>query len=103
MIKEKVKEEVKNKPIRVYKAPKIKRRLPSKSSTQSVNIARLPLNEKIKRIISDTPLISILQIQKELKEKKFGGTHLGLLKLYRILKTLNLNTKEKRYRYYRSV
>jgi anti-sigma B factor antagonist len=100
---EKVNEEEKKQPVRVYKTPKIKRRLPTKSITKNINIARLPLNEKIKRIISDTPLISILQIQKELRETKYGATQMGIFKLYQTLKTLNLNTKEKRYRFYRSV
>jgi len=100
--KEKIDDEVKKTPVRVYKPPKIKRRLPSKSTIQTANVARLPLNEKIKRIISGAPLISILQIQKQLKDKKYGSVQIGLIKLYRTLKTLNLNTKEKRYRYYRS-
>ncbi len=34
---------------------------------------------------------------------KYGATQIGIFKLYRTLKTLNLNTKEKRYRYFRSV
>ncbi len=100
---EKVKDEVKKKPVRVYKAPKIKRRLPAQINSQNINVARLPLNEKIKRIISETPLISILRIQKELRQTKYGAIQIGILKLYRTLKTLNLNTKEKRYRYFRSV
>jgi hypothetical protein len=95
------KEVVKKQP-RVFKAPKIKRRAPKKN-TQTVNLARLPLNEKIKQIISETPLISILEIQKELRQTKYGSSQIGIFKLYRTLKTLNLNTKEKRYRYYRSV
>jgi anti-sigma B factor antagonist len=99
---EKVMEELKRKPVPVFKAPKIKRRVPQ-TNTKDINVARLPLNEKIKIIISDTPLLSILQIQKELRETKYGTAHIGIFKLYRTLKTLNLNTKEKRYRYYRSV
>jgi anti-sigma B factor antagonist len=98
-----VKEEVKKKPIRVYNAPKVIRRSPTKLNSQNINVARLPLNEKIKRIISDTPLTSIVQIQKELSQTTYGSTKIGIFKLYRTLKTLNLNTKEKRYRYYRSV
>jgi hypothetical protein len=90
------------KPVREFKTPKIKRRLPQKSK-QNINVSRLPLNEKIKHIISGTPLISILDIQKELRLTKYGDAKIGIFKLYRILKTLNLNTKEKRYRYYRSV
>ena len=100
---EKPKEEVKKKPVRVYKAPNLKRRLPPKNGSDKINAARLPLNEKIKRIISDTPLISLFQIQKELRQTKYGETKINLIKLYNILKTLNLNSKEKRYRYYRSV
>jgi anti-sigma B factor antagonist len=100
---ENVTEDKKKKPKRVYKTPKINRRLQAKPKTPNVNSARLPLNEKIKRIISETPLISILQIQKELRQTNYGGTQIGLFKLYRTLKVLNLNTKEKRYRYYRSV
>jgi anti-sigma B factor antagonist len=73
------------------------------TSSQNINVARLPLNEKIKRIVSETPLISILQIQKELRQTEYGATQIGILKLYRTLKTFNLNTKENRYRYYRSV
>jgi len=98
-----VKEEVKKNPVRVYQAPKVKRRLPSKSNNQNMNVARLPLNEKIKSIISDTPLISIFQLQKELRQVKYGTTQIGFLRLYSVLRTLNLNSKEKRYRYYRSV
>jgi anti-sigma B factor antagonist len=99
---ENVMEDKKN-PKRVYKIPKINRRLQAKSKKPNVNAARLPLNEKIKRIISETPLISILQIQKELRQTTYGETQIGLFKLYRTLRVLNLNTKEKRYRYYRSV
>jgi hypothetical protein len=97
-----VQSEVAKKPVRVFKSPKIKRRTPQKKK-QDLNFARLPLNEKIKYIISDTPLITLLKIQKELRQEKYGSSQISLFKLYRILKTLNLNTKEKRYRYYRSV
>jgi len=100
---ERVSDEIKNKPVRTYKAPKVKKRLQKKIGAQVINVARLPLNEKIKNIISDTPLISIYQIKKELHKTKYGATQIGILKLYTTLRTLNLNTKEKRYRYYRSV
>jgi anti-sigma B factor antagonist len=102
-VSEKVNDEVKKKPIRVYKAPKIKRKSPAKIAPQKINTARLPLNEKIKNIIAETPLITVSQIQKELRQTKYGGIKIGYFKLYRTLKTLNLNTKEKRFRYYRSV
>jgi len=99
---ENTKEEIKKKPIRVYKPPKSKRRA-QQTKAQNINVARLPLNEKIKSIISATPLISIFRIQNQLRQTKYGATNINIIKLYTILKSLNLNTKEKRYRYYRSV
>jgi anti-sigma B factor antagonist len=97
------KDEVKFKPARVYKTPKVKNRLQKKPRPQTINTARLPLNEKIKIIISDSPLIGISGIKKELSENKYGETQINIFKLYRTLKSLNLNSKEKRFRYYRSV
>ena len=100
---QKVQETEKNKPVRIYKPPKVRRQLSVKQESQNINVARLPLNEKIKTIISATPLISLFQIQKELNQERYGSTKIGILRLYRLLKTLNLDSKEKRYRYYRSV
>lgn len=100
---ETAKSEVINKPVRTYRPPKTKKQLKIQKDSQKVNVARLPLNEKIKNIISITPLISILKIKKELSRSEYGRTKIGLFKLYTTLKTLNLDTRDKRYRYYRSV
>ncbi len=67
-----------------------------------LDIAKLPLTEKIKKLVTNYPLLSIFQMRKMLRHEKFGHTRVGLLKLYRTLKTLNLDSREKRYRFYRS-
>jgi anti-sigma B factor antagonist len=100
---ERTKKEQNNQPVRTFKTPKVKKRSQKQPNPKIVNMARLPLNEKIKNIISSTPLINIFQIKKELSRTQYGTTQIGLIKLYTTLRTLNLDTKEKRYRYYRSV
>lgn len=66
-------------------------------------LEQLPTYEKIKMIIKEDPLISIFKMRKILKHKKFGNEKIGLFKLYRLLKQYNLETKTKRYRFYRSL
>ena len=73
-----------------------------RTETDVMHLSRLPVNEKIKRVIAQYPLLSPRQIKKILKDERFGETKISILKLYKILKELNLNSKEKRYRYYRS-
>jgi len=73
------------------------------SSLQSdVKLADLPLPEKVKRVIAQNPLIGILGIRKILRHEHFGNTRVGIFKLYKLLHELDLNTKAKRYRFYRS-
>jgi anti-sigma B factor antagonist len=69
----------------------------------TIDLARLPLTEKIKKIASVYPLLNIRQIRKMLKHEKFGLVKISTIKLYRMLRLLNLHTKKNRYRYYRSV
>lgn len=73
------------------------------SKLYETDIIQLPLSAKIKKVISNYPLLNIFQIRKMLNHEKFGNANIGLLKLYKILKGLNLETRAKRYRYYRSV
>lgn len=65
-------------------------------------LADLPLQEKIKRIIAQNPLVNIFQIRKILKHEHFGHTRVGIVKLYKILRDMDLHTKAKRYRFYQS-
>lgn len=74
----------------------------SAPSKRKVDVANLPLVEKIKVIIIENPSIGMRQIKKELDTEKYGYQKIGLLKLRSMLKQYNLETKEKRYRFYRS-
>jgi anti-sigma B factor antagonist len=63
----------------------------------------LSLQEKIKKICGEYPLFGLFRIKKMLSHEEFGNVKISVFKLYKILKELNLDTKAKRYRYYRSV
>lgn len=67
-----------------------------------INISRLPLTEKIKMVVSQYPLLGIWNIKKILQDQRFGSTKVSIFKLYKTLKELDLESKEKRYRFYRS-
>jgi anti-sigma B factor antagonist len=67
-----------------------------------IDISILPLQEKARKIIAKYPLISLGQIKKMLKHSEFGHEKVSVLKLYFLLKDMNLETKAKRYRFYRS-
>ncbi|MDZ7369666.1 MAG: STAS domain-containing protein [candidate division KSB1 bacterium] len=63
---------------------------------------RMPLNEKIKRIVLENPMLGLWGIRKMLFSPRFGFCKVGLFELHKILKSLNLHTKAKRFRFYRS-
>jgi|Deesub1362B_J571_1020462.scaffolds.fasta_scaffold01522_6 anti-sigma B factor antagonist len=67
-----------------------------------IDPAHLPLPEKIKQVIIEKPFLGVLGIRRELRKSKYGNTKVGLFRIYRILRELNLDTKDKRYRFYRS-
>lgn len=69
---------------------------------KKMNRAPLPLTEKIKMLVTEKPMIGVIGIKKELNTESYGYTKVNILKLFQLLKELNLDTKEKRYRYYRS-
>jgi hypothetical protein len=73
-----------------------------KEPVEQLNIALLPIQEKIRKIVAEFPLLNLRQIKKMLKHEDFGRHRVGLLRLHKVLKSLNLETKAKRYRYYRS-
>lgn len=70
--------------------------------THDIKLDRLPLAEKVKKVISQNPLVGVFGIRRVLQHEHFGYTKVGIIKLWRLLKQLDLETKEKRYRYYRS-
>jgi len=62
----------------------------------------LPLTEKIKLVVVEDPRRGVFKIQKALNTPKFGNTKTNILKIWRLLRMLNLENKHKRYRFYRS-
>ncbi|HHL72202.1 MAG TPA: anti-sigma factor antagonist [Bacteroidetes bacterium] len=62
----------------------------------------IPLTEKIKAIIIDDPYQSAWSIKKQLYSERFGYTKVSLFRVMKLLKKMNLDSKEKRYRFYRS-
>jgi anti-sigma B factor antagonist len=62
----------------------------------------LPLNEKIKKIVLENPILGTWGLKKMLYSPRFGYTRISLFKLHKILKSLSLDTKTKRFRYFRS-
>jgi len=75
---------------------------PQPRKSPSIDLTQIPVQEKVRNIISHFPLISIRRMKKILKEEEYGFEKIGYLKLYKMLKNLDLDTKSKRYRYYRS-
>ncbi len=69
---------------------------------QNVKLADLPLMEKVKRVVAQNPLLGVFGIRKVLRHEQFGFTRVSLFQLIRLLKELDLNSKDKRYRFYRS-
>lgn len=67
-----------------------------------VDEATLPLVEKIKLIVIEDPDRGAWRIRKKLNTRRFGFQKVSIFKLWDILKKYNLDSKEKRYRFYRS-
>ena len=62
----------------------------------------LPINEKIRKIVLENPDYGAWTIRKILNSGRFGYTKLNYFKIRITLRRLNLDTKKKRHRYYRS-
>jgi len=62
----------------------------------------LPLPEKIKTIIAQNGSLSFFEIHSLLKQERYGKEKINPFKLYFILRDLNLDTRWKRSRFYRS-
>jgi anti-sigma B factor antagonist len=62
----------------------------------------LPLTEKVRKIVLENPNNGAWGVKRALNSPRFGYTRLSYFKVRAILKRLNLDTKEKRYRFYRS-
>jgi anti-anti-sigma factor len=62
----------------------------------------LSLEEKIHRIVGQDPSLGAGDIRKLLDSESYGNTKIGLLKLMSKLRSMNLGSKEERYRFFRS-
>lgn len=62
----------------------------------------LPLTEKVKIIVTENPALGVRKIAQSLNTDRFGFVKIGWWKLYQLLRKLNLDTQDKRYRFYRS-
>lgn len=83
----------------------VKKRLSSAGSMyqrREVDPKLLPLPEKIKLAIIDNPTRGPWKIKKALEDERFGSMNVGLLTVYSLLRKLSLDSKEKRFRFYRS-
>ncbi|MDZ7374169.1 MAG: STAS domain-containing protein [candidate division KSB1 bacterium] len=58
------------------------------------------LEEKIRTIVREKPDASLWAIRKELNTPRFGNVKVGLLALRRLLKRMDLDTREKRLEYF---
>jgi len=72
------------------------------NSQSPVSLKDFPLIEKIKRIVIEDPFLGINGIRKQLNTEKYGFVRVGWFRMRSLLKKLNLENKEKRYRFYRS-
>jgi hypothetical protein len=92
-------------PVQPVKEPE---KFPAASFYDSIGISStvmdrdLPLPEKIKLLVIDNPLPGAWKIKHALNSSRFGYVRAGVLEVRRILKELELDTKEKRYRFWRS-
>lgn len=72
------------------------------STNPSIPLKDFPLMEKVKSIVIENPFWGVRWICKQLNTEKYGSVRIGWFRMRSILKKLNLETKEKRYRFYRS-
>ena len=79
---------------------KIKASLTAPKSLE--NLASLPLEEKIKRIVAENPYLGAGRIAKLLRSEAYGTIIINRWILQAKLKSMNLGTKEERYRFFRS-
>ena len=69
---------------------------------KTINLKHLPLPQKIRYIVGENPLLGVWGMKKILHSNHFGSTKVSVFKLMKVLRELDLNSREKRYRYYRS-
>ncbi len=69
---------------------------------RKLNPQIMPVPDKIRTIVAEHPEYSTRKIRKALRRPEYGNVKIGFFRLRKLLKDLDLDTKEKRYRFYRS-
>jgi anti-sigma B factor antagonist len=69
---------------------------------REVEIKHRPISDKIRHIVANNPDYGFFKIKKQLNTEEYGFVKVGFWKLRSLLKLLDLDTKEKRYRFFRS-
>jgi anti-sigma B factor antagonist len=88
-----------------YPAPlhSVKKKTPRDAVISSaMTYEDLPLVEKVKQIVIDNPSRNTRAIQQQLRLEKYGLMRVNWFRVRKVLKELNLDTKDKRFRFYRS-
>ncbi len=75
---------------------------PSSGKSRNVNEVELPLPEKVKKLVVENPRSGAFALKRQLYSPRFGYTKIGIFKIRALLKKLGLETKAKRFRYFRS-
>lgn len=70
--------------------------------SRKIDTKVMPIPDKIRDIIANNPHFGLLNIKKALRKPEYGEVKIGYFKLKALLKNLDLDTKEKRFRYFRS-
>lgn len=69
---------------------------------REVDPKSLSVSEKIKHVVRTNPTLTIREIKKTLNSDSYGNSKVSIWKLFLLLRELNMENQEKRFRYYRS-
>lgn len=73
-----------------------------RGESPSVDYATLPMDERIRKAIADYGGLSFHALRKRLGEGRYGGKAPSVIRLFWLLREMNLDTRKKRFRYFRS-
>lgn len=78
------------------------RESPAGVAEASMELEALSLEEKVKRAVAANGPMKFGELRRVLASPAYGSTRIGMVKLYRGLRAMGLETEAKRKRYYRS-
>lgn len=82
--------------------PGLQGKRPAQDAEDELSYKDFPVVERIKKIVIENPMAGLMEIRRRLGTEKYGYVRIGPLRLFSLLRTLNLETREKRHRFYRS-